>query len=483
MNFKLIKNTSFTRDKSVMIGITCYFITIVLVAIFTPGTCDSGDSITHFLFSKYAFQHPENFLNHWAKPLFVLLSAPFAAFGFVGIKLFNCCVAVLTVWFTYKVATKLNYKYAWLAALFLCFTPGFFIHIFSGLTEPLFSLIVILGIYLILSNRFWPAICLISFLPFVRSEGIIIIGVFAFYLIFNKQYIYLWGLLFGHLVYSFAGFFHYQDLLWVFTKIPYAASSGKYGSGNLSHFVIQLNYIIGIPLYILLGAGIIKRIIDLFKIKKKNIINSQFDHETILIFGCFLSFFLAHTLFWYFGLFESMGLKRVLICIVPLGILIALKGFNFILGIFNSTTIGYAIAGFLFAGFVVVFPFVPNPAAVNWQRDLSLTVDQELITEVVQFIQNDTEKQNISIYYSHPYISILMNRDPFDKKKNPEMSDLNVTKRPAHYLTIWDNWFSVIENGVLLNQLENDSKLKQLKSFRANDRGREIHVVVFEGIH
>ena len=126
MNFKLIKGTFFIRNKSVFIGITCYFITIVLVAIFTPGTCDSGDSITHFLLSKYAFQHPGNFLNHWAKRLLVLLRAPFAVFGFIGIKLFNCCVAALTVWFTYKVATKLNYKYGWLAALFLCFTPVFF---------------------------------------------------------------------------------------------------------------------------------------------------------------------------------------------------------------------------------------------------------------------------------------------------------------------------------------------------------------------
>ena len=482
MNFNVIKNNFDRQDKNVLIGIICYFITIVSVAINTHGTCDSGDSITHFLFSKYAFLHPENFLNHWAKPLFVLLSAPFAQFGFVGIKLFNCCIAALTAWYCYKVAKKLNYKNAWLVAVFLCFTPGYFIHIFSGLTEPLFSLIIILGVYWLLDNRLSLALCTISFLPFVRSEGLVIICVFAFYLLVNKQFRYLPLLLMGHIFYSVAGIFYYHDLLWVFTKIPYSDSSGKYGSGNLSHFIIQFNYIIGIPLYVLFGLGLVKKIIGFFAGKKSDLNKiSIFGAETLLIYGSFLAFFIAHTLFWYFGIFESLGLKRVLVCIVPLAVIIALKGFNFITGLFNQTVLGYYSVAIVFAGYVIVFPFIPNPAAVNWKRDLSLSADQILINDANRYIQLNSLEKNTFMYYTHPYISLLMNRDPFDKKYNQELKNLGNEKRPAHYLIIWDNWFSLLENGVRLEQLNADHKLKQLKSFQTIDKGKEIQVVIFEG--
>ncbi|MES2284471.1 MAG: hypothetical protein V4547_02200 [Bacteroidota bacterium] len=505
MIFEAIRSKFDKQDQRVLIGIAIYFIIIVLVAINTVGTCDSGDSVTHFLFSKYAFQHPGNFLNHWAKPLFVLLSAPFAQTGFIGIKLFNCIIAAFTAWFSYKVAKK-NYKNAWLAAVFFCFTPGYFIHIFSGLTEPLFSLIIMLGIYWLLDNKQLLAVCVISFLPFVRSEGLIIIGVFAFYLLINQQYKYLPGLLFGHFFYSIAGVFYYQDLFWVFTKIPYIDSSGKYGSGNLSHFIIQFNYILGIPLYILFGLGLVKKSIDLFANKKKDTFSLPiFRAETLLVYGLFFAFFTAHTLFWYFGIFESMGLKRVLVGIVPLAAIIALNGFNFITGIFDRKVLSgqhstqgspidthsnkhlkrsnlSTILAIVFAGFVIVFPFVPNPASVNWKRDLSLSADQALIGDAVNFIRSDFPEKTF-IYYTHPYVSLLMNRDPFNGKYNHDLQNFAVQAHPSHYLVIWDNWFSTIENGVSLEQLKADNRLKLLKSFQTIDKGREIQVVVFEGVN
>ena len=480
MNIKLINSYFDKQDKRVFIGIISYFIALILIAVNTNGTCDSGDSITHFLYSKYAFKHPENFLNHWAKPLFVLLSAPFAQAGFVGIKIFNCIIAALTVWFSYKTTKILNFKNAWLAAVFLCFTPGYFTHIFSGLTEPLFALVTIFSIYKILDNRLLLAVCAISFLPFVRSEGLIIIGVFALYLLVNKHFKYLPWLLFGHLVYSLAGTFYYHDLLWVFTKIPYAGSSGKYGSGNLSHFIIQLNYIIGVPLYALLILGFTKTIIEFIR-RKKNEISRFTNAEIILIYASFLAFLTAHTLFWYFGIFESMGLKRVLVGVMPLAVIIALNGFNFITGFIQQNSISRIIA-IVIAGFVVIFPFVPNPAAVNWDRDLSLSADQILITDAAKYIQTNFPS-NTFIFYTHPYVSLLMDRDPFDSYFNQSLNNFTITKRPMHYLVIWDNWFSKYENGMSLEQLKSDNKLKELKNFQTTDKGREIQVVIFESVN
>jgi hypothetical protein len=465
------------RDSYVLLGIVSYFITIAIIAVSTKGTCDSGDSLIHFLFSKYAFRHPENFLDHWAKPLFVLLSAPFAQAGFVGMKLFNCCVAAFTAWFCYKTAKTLAYKHDWLAVLLLCFTPGYFIHIFSGLTEPLFALLLILGSYLAIKKNLLAAVCVISFLPFVRSEGLIVLGVFGVYLLLNKQYKYIPWLFTGHIVFGIAGAFYYHDLLWVFTKIPYAGSSGKYGHGSLSHFVIQLNYIIGIPLYFLLGAGLIKKTMEM--VKKKSVA-VFIEPETLLIYALFVSFIAAHTLFWFFGIFESMGLKRVLVAVVPAAVLIALKGYNFILTFFKPNTILYSAAAVVLAGVVMVFPFVPNPAAVNWERDLSLTTDEELVEEASNYLKSNFT-ENIYLYYANPYINLTMNRDRFSKQYNDELKNFYACRqRPKEYVVIWDSWFSVIENGISLESLKADPQLKLVKSFQAKDRGQEIQVAIFK---
>ena len=86
----VLKNISEIKLVTLIMG--AWFIVLCLVAIFTNGTGDAGDSVQHYLFSKSAFKHPELFLDHWAKPIFVLLSAPFAQLGFVGMKIFNCLI-------------------------------------------------------------------------------------------------------------------------------------------------------------------------------------------------------------------------------------------------------------------------------------------------------------------------------------------------------------------------------------------------------
>lgn len=459
----------------VLSGIVCYFVALVTIALQTKGTCDSGDSIIHFLFSRYAFLHPENFLDHWAKPLFVLLSAPFAQFGFAGMKIFNCSIAALTAWYCYRAAMAANFKNAWFAPVLLCFAPGYLVHIFSGLTEPLFGLLLIVGIYLILSQRLPAALCIVSFLPFVRSEGLIIICVFALYLIVAKQFKFVPWLLLGHLVYSIVGCFYYKDILWVFSKIPYAGSSGKYGSGGLLHFVVQLNYIIGIPLYILVISGLLKKLKEL--LSSNSIYHYTATAEALLIYGVFVAFLGAHSLFWYFGIFESMGLKRVLIAVVPVAVLVALHGYNFIIALFKSKVVNTIVA-IAFAAWVIVFPFVPNPASVNWQRDFSLSAEQALAEEVTAYLKENFP-EDLPVYYAHPYLHITLNKDPFDEKFK-KLNDLFDKQRPLDCLVVWDSWFSKTENGITLERLQADPDLVHLKTFETNDKGKAVQFIVFE---
>lgn len=245
------------KNKQITILLLLYALISILILLFFNGTGGAGDSIHHYQFARFAPQHPELYFDHWAKPFYVLLASPFAQFGFTGIKVFNIVVTFFTLYFTYKSIQKLKIDNAIVGAIILIFSPLCFVLTFSGLTEPLFAFFVSLGLYTILKNKLVLACILLSFLPFIRSEGLIIIGIFGLYFLIKKQWKVLPLLLFGHLAYMIAGFFFYRDFFWVFNKIPYARLSSTYGNGELSHFIEQLFYVVGVPIYILFWVGIV----------------------------------------------------------------------------------------------------------------------------------------------------------------------------------------------------------------------------------
>jgi len=452
------------QDKLVYCGIAAYFIICLFVSFTQKGTVDSGDSVMHFLFAKYSFQHTSLFFDHWAKPLFVLLSSPFSQFGFVGIKVFNSVVSTLTLIFTYLTAKKIMKENIFIIVILLCFAPLNFTITFSGLTEPLFAFFLICSIYYLVSGKEITSSVMVSFLPFVRSEGLIIIIVFAIYFLVRRKFKVLPLLLTGHVLYSIAGYFYYHDFLWVFTKIPYAKLSSTYGSGQLTNFVTQMTYVIGIPFYILFALGFIYFVTSFFY-KPFRDSENNYRLKLFVIYGGFLSFFIAHSLFWYLGIFNSMGLKRVLICVIPLSAFIALDGFNFITGILiKKKSLSYIISCLLIA-YIVVFPFTGNPAAIKWKKEFSMSNDQILVNEMAVFMKNNNYNDCV-YYYFPPYISLALGIDPFDHSKKKELGELFENKTiPKNSVVIWDDWSAVVECGISLDKLQNDDRFKEIKTF------------------
>ncbi|HXB13460.1 MAG TPA: hypothetical protein VNZ45_15840 [Bacteroidia bacterium] len=442
-------------------------------------TGDSGDSITHYLYSHYAFVHPVLFLNHWAKPLFILLSSPFAQFGFAGIKIFNCLVASLSCYFTYLVARELKMKYTYLVLPFMFFCPLYFTLIFSGLTEYLFGLFLIVSIYLAIKEKLVLALLMVSFLPFIRSEGLILLGVFSLYLVVQKKWKYLPLLLIGHIIYSIIGYFHYHDLLWVFTKLPYANVHSNYGHGGPFDFVHILNYVIEKPMFILMGVGFFTLICRLFK-KRKSPVKQE---ESILIYGGFAIFFIAHSVFWWKGIFSSGGflMPRVMNAGVPLIALIALGGFNFVIG-FIKNSIYRNVVVLAVTMIIVVFPFTSRAKGLVFDKNLFTIHENNMIDEKVVPYINKTfpDYKTHEVYYAHPYLSIALNIDPFDSLKHGELHTLFIDKVPVNTIVIWDDWFSKIEQGMTIKQLSAHKEFELLCSFEEQEKGRVIQYAIFK---
>lgn len=452
------------------IFLSAYLVFAICVIYFFDGTGDSGDSILHFLFAQSAPEHPELYFNHWAKPVFTLLASPFAQFGFIGMKIFNALVVALTLIFTYKAAERWGIKRPVFVLLFITCAPLLIRHTFSGLTEPLFALFIALGMYLVSRNRWGVACAAISFLPFVRSEGLIVITAFGLLLLFRKQWKAIPWLLLGHVAYSVVGWFHYHDILWVFTKIPYASTSSLYGQGDLFHFVDQLPFVIGIPGVIFLATGTVSLLIQLLR--------KRFHPElhTLVLYG-FLSYFLAHSLFWYLGIFNSMGLNRVLLGVIPFIAIISTVGVNSLVELIKNRRVQGVVTS-VFAAVILTFPIWDNPSAVHWKRDMNLSGEQQVARKAAVFAQKkatDTTK----FLYLPPYLSVVLGLDHFNHSRRVDINPTTFKLVKKGDLLVWDNWFSVVDARVTQKMIEESRLFRKLKTVKGMQENREVIYIIY----
>ncbi len=451
-----------------LFGVLYLVISAVIISIYN-GTGDAGDSIQHFLIAKYAPVHPELYFDHWGKPIFTLLASPFAQFGFIGIKVFNVLVGLGSLHFTFKVADHFKLRLPLLASLLLLSSSLFFVLTFSSLTEPLFAFFLILGIYLLLKDKTVIALILLSFLPFIRSEGMIILGIIGLYLLYKRQFKNIPFILTGHVIYSIIGGVVFQDILWLFTQNPYARLSSTYGSGNAFHFVEQLQYVVGLPVYILFFIGIASFIYKLI-IKKTN------TEWTILIIGCVVVFITAHSIFWVYGIFNSMGLKRVLIAITPLIALVALEGFNAIILLYsNQIKRGTLIFKSILMTGIIVFQFTSNHTAIHWKKDLSLIPDQICAIEIADKMKQLSLEKH-TLHYAHPYLSLVLDHDPFNRTSKDRLN-LNLIK--SNDIIIWENWFAPLEEGINKDRFSDTLLFEQLIQCNKIDEHRTVEYNVY----
>lgn len=432
----------------------------LILSFIADGTAGAGDSPMHYQYARYAPLHPELFFHHWAKPFFVWLASMPAQYGMIGIKIFNLTISVLSMLMTWRVAILLRIPNAGLVPLFMAFMPAFIHHSLSGYTEPLFALVTISGIWLYLNRQITLSILLISFLPFVRSEGLLICGVFGFVLLIEKNWFKIPLLAAGHLVYGVLGLKYHESVFWVFTKVPYARLSSVYGIGTWGHFFKELRAITGIPLAILLVIGVIYLLF-----KTCHLLSQRKGRvEWLLVLGSAGAYFIAHVIFWALGIFNSMGLLRVLIAIVPLMAIIQLRGFNTIVDILTLPRAKVIVAALLLF-YVLIFPFSSNPYAWNYKRDFCRNEEQQLSKQVTDYIKSNFPDYNKYIYFFDAnFVSVDMELDFFNDQKCMR------TFQRHHFsvglsFVIWDDWYSKEQEHVLLQELESDTLLKKVKEF------------------
>ncbi|HCC84815.1 MAG TPA: hypothetical protein DEP87_03980, partial [Candidatus Pacebacteria bacterium] len=271
---------------------------------------DGSDEIAHYFISKYSVSHPGLLLDLWGKPIFTILSAPFSQFGYIGLKIFNVIIGILTGYVTYIISKKTHNQNSWLSIVFLLFTPIYFVVMQSGLTEILFSFVVATTVSLFLSKKFVLSAIVISIIPLVRNEGFIFFPLIVMSLIFVKQYRIIPLVFSGMIIFGLLSHFFKQDFFYFFNSSPYPLEAySVYGKGSLEHFFINKNYLFGPIVEMFFWVGVVASFVDIKNNNGKKRITKII--ELLLIVGIFFTYIFAHSLVWWLGIGRSLGMLRV----------------------------------------------------------------------------------------------------------------------------------------------------------------------------
>lgn len=468
MQLNLAKMLGRQADLLPRIAMLVYFLLSLAIVWHFPSTFDSGDSLMHFEFAHWAWQHPVKLLDHWGKPVFTLLAAPFARFGFGGIQLMQCLLIWLIAWALWRSGKRLGLKWPWMASLLALCSPMLFLMQFSGLTEPMFGAFLAVGVMLALDKKPLASAILLSFLPFVRTEGFLLLPAFALWFAMQKDWRSTLLLGLGTLLYMLVGGMVFRDLLWIWTKNPYAGL-GNYGSGSWLHFFEKFVYVVGIPGYGLMGLGLIATLVA-----SPGKSWPQKGKWLLLVMAPFGIYFGAHVVFWATGTGHSMGLHRVLVAVVPMAALLGASGLEMLLGRMparmgwlRNTLLG------LICGYLLIFPFTANPASFH-ARDFQLGPDQVLLEKAHAFVL-EHGLQDRKLYAAHPGVAFHLGRDPFDSTQVSQIEELQKGKPPIGSLLLWDNWFAKLEGGVPEVFWQDNAQDYRLLNAWEQSEGKQLH--------
>ncbi|MCK9400804.1 MAG: DUF2029 domain-containing protein [Bacteroidales bacterium] len=425
---------------------------LMILFLLSDGLFGETDSVNHYLIARYSFQHPCLLLDHWGKPLFTILCSPFAQFGLGGAVFFNILCALTTAWLIFRMGRFLKYRFALAAIPFALFAPVYMVNILTSLTEILFALVLVAGIYFFLKGKMILSSVIISFLPFARMEGVMFLVIFLAAFLLVKKYRAIPFLFAGFVIFSLAGTFRYHDLLWFFNAMPYSEKgSALYGSGSFWYYLERFHQLLGFPLTILAVIGIIQLVISLFREKKPALTTTRLT-EYYLIPASLFGFILAHSFLWWQGMMGVLATSRFMACVLPLCGFLALVGLNRINSFFDRRKYFSSIFTPIIILITIWVPYTLHkiPARPSWSDQVMKETADDIRTEGLD---------RYPLYYFDPKLAYYLEIDPYDsrglQKNFPDPDQPDFSLRDSS-IVVWDTHFGEFEHRIPLEKLLNN---------------------------
>lgn len=438
------------------------FVILSIIAVSTKGTGGAGDSLTHFFISEISWQDPSYLLYSWGKPIFTLLSSPWAQFGFDGMEIFNILCGTLASFFTCLVALQLKKSWSWAIPFIAFVAPAFYTYLFTGLTEPLAALMTIASVWLCLSGRVAWGFILASFLPFCREEARVFLLFFAVFAMLNGHWKKIPLLFTGFIVYSLAAWIGLGDPLF-FVSSVYGMTNSPYGHGEWYHYLDRLQIMLGIPGIVMAALGLIQ--FALRALKRKG---PEWRKEIWLVHGIFFVLLFGHSLVWALGAMASAGLERTLITVFPLLWLIMLDGLMLVRDLSQKVMPkAQWVLPVIIMGLQLVNTLTRPVSKYYWNAHLHRHAENKFMDEnIVPYIQDQFPDAEHFVV-NKPYTALALG---YNLKDSEHISEWNLYREkhwPPNVVFIYDPRFAGLHYGVKPEDISNDGKLREVKTWEA----------------
>lgn len=261
----------FKNNKQIIfIFLSLAFIAGVVTIFLTHNSYGGGDNFAHYKFAHWGWKYPKLLFNHWGKPVFTILISPFAQFGINSARVYNLLIGFGTAIIIWDIAQTLKIKNTAICLIFVLVTPVYFSLMFTTLTEVTFSFFLALTVLLFFKQKYLLSALVVSFIPLIRTEGIVLFPLFLIAYSQKKQWLAIPLMTVGFWLISLLGFSFYDDFWWLITKMPYSGNAKEiYGSGPLLHFVDETKGILGYPLAGLFVIGLIIQLVKWLTTEKR----------------------------------------------------------------------------------------------------------------------------------------------------------------------------------------------------------------------
>ncbi len=486
---------AYRNSSAALLALLWLFVLYVLVAISAEGPAGGQDSWNHYLFARWSFKHPILMLDLWGKPFFTILAAPFAQMGITALYGLNMFATLGTAWICYLSGRKLGMRNPWMLVLLFGLQPVILANFHSALTEPTNALVLAYVIYLLISYRYAKAIIIASFLPVIRTEGLVLVGAMLPFLIIKRKWKYLPLLFSGTLVFAVLAALISGEWDYFISHNPYFKfeSEGKFdpGSGSFWHYAQAQKSITGFWITLLIGIAVLFIIDYIFSRLKKRTPHEMSQFVLWLFLPLFVGYFLAHSFIWYAGMMGSHGLIRVFVVVSPVAALIAQYSLHRIMvldirvlnrGIKTITT---AVASLIaISGAGILHGFSGEPSIAGYPG-------RDLWFQAVDSIES-WGYQNYVLVHQLPELNVHLDLDPFEdpskiqEGKTQYLWSLDTRKGydwfPSNTIILWDNFHARRDAPMPLDTLRSlGTYVERLHLSHPTDTIYDVRVFVHRG--
>lgn len=383
----------------------------------------------HYLFARWALEHPRLLVDVWGRPLFTTLYALPARLGYPVAKLLTVAVALAAAWNTARLAREHGLAQAELAVPLLFLQPSFLLVCSDTMTEPLFALLLAVAMRLHQAGRIRAGMWTAALLPLARPEGFFVALLWGAFVAFDPRA----GRTFLGRVLSTAQLAGGVALWWAAATLltrdprfilhnwpPNWAVGATYGTGPLlQYWIVRDQLLAGPILRVLFALGLVALVAT---------------RRALLPVAALALVAGLHSVFFRFGWFGSAGYARYLVCVAPPMALATLAGWN-------------AVAGW--AGRLArPLRTAAGAAVLLWAAWLSLSYvdswgssrDARAVDDMATWLEAHPVPVK-RLVFSQAYMPIRLGRDPSERPRlglETEANVLVLRSMPAGTLVLWD---------------------------------------------